>query len=121
MKTTVSQPEEEGFPVVNVEGKVIRENQGELRKQLEELVTSGHRGIALNLEGVNYMDSAGLGCCAAVQKGLKQQSGSLVVFGASPNIEKMWKLIRLDLVIPLVADKQTAFARLAADTSAENS
>ena len=41
-----------------------------------------------------------------------QNSGILVVFGASPTIEKVWKLIRLDIVIPLFESKKDAMARL---------
>jgi hypothetical protein len=34
------------------------------------------------------------------------------VFNASPNIAKMWKLIRLDLVIPICAEEKEALALL---------
>ena len=70
-------------------------------------------GIALNLEAVEYMDSAGLGCCAAVKKLMSNNGGGAkAVFGASQNIKKMWGLIRLDLVIPTFPDAEAALAYL---------
>ena len=95
--------------VVRVEGKIIRENQGELRAKLEELLSVGVKNIAMDLEKVDYMDSAALGCCACVQKLMRERGlGFLVVFGASPSIQKMWKLIRLDLAVPMFATEQDA-------------
>ena len=111
-----------GFAIVRVEGKVIRENQGDLRERLEGLLAQGTKGVALDLEKVDYMDSAGLGCCASVQKLIRDKAGgSLVVFGASSNIEKMWKLIRLDLVIPLFAAEKEALGWLASGASPSRS
>jgi len=113
MEITVRQHED--FTIVGVKGRVIRENQGELRKLLEEIVSRGIKGIALDFEAVDYIDSAGLGCCAAAYKLLQdKKSGALVMFGASPNIEKMWKLIRLDLVIPVYQKEKDALSRLQA-------
>jgi len=113
LKTTVTRQGE--FPVVAIEGKVVRENQHELRTLLEDLVSNGARGIALNLEAVEYIDSAGLGCCAAVKKLMSSNGGgAMAVFGASQNIQKMWGLIRLDLVIPTFPDAEAALAHLAA-------
>jgi anti-anti-sigma factor len=111
MEITVT--EREGYAIVRVTGRMVRENQIELRKKLEEVITNGIKGIALDFSGVDYLDSAGLGCCASVQKLMRdKKSGILVMFGASPNIEKMWKLIRLDLVIPFFKMEEEALAAL---------
>lgn len=103
----------DAFTIVAVEGKLVRENQGELRAKLEELVDKGAKGIALDFAGVNYLDSAGLGCCASVQKLMQDRgSGALVMFGAPSNVEKTWRLIRLDLVIPVFPTEKEAVTRL---------
>jgi anti-sigma B factor antagonist len=95
--------------VVWVEGQVIRENQLQLRTELERLVAEGTAKIAINLEKVDYMDSAGLGCCSFIRRLLREKaSGSMAVFGASSNMEKTWTLIRLDLVIPIFSDEREA-------------
>ena len=109
------------YSIVGVKGRIVRENQGDLRKVLEEAVSQGVKGLALDFDGVDYVDSAALGCCAAIHKLMQdRKSGALVLFGASPNIERMWKLIRLDLVIPLYQEEKEALKRLEADASASN-
>lgn len=99
MDITFRQIEELG--VVSVKGRIIRENQADLRKQIEEVMATGVKGVLLDFSSVDYMDSAGLGCCASAHKLLRDRwSAALGMFGASQNIQRMWKLIRLDLVIP---------------------
>ncbi|MGH9363280.1 MAG: STAS domain-containing protein [Thermoanaerobaculia bacterium] len=108
-----------GVAIVAVQGRIVRENQAELRQAIEALVGEGLKGVALDLGKVDYVDSAGLGCCAAIQKLLKdKRCGSLAVFRPAPSIERMWKLIRLDLVIPLFREEKEALARLENDASA---
>ncbi|MBI4605211.1 MAG: STAS domain-containing protein [Planctomycetes bacterium] len=103
----------ESFGIVSVKGRIIRENQAELRKRLEDLVADGVKGISLDFLSVDYMDSAGLGCCASVQKLLRDKgAGALAMFGASQSIQKMWKLIRLDLVIPIFKEEKEALTWL---------
>ena len=105
--------ERDDVVVVKPVGRVVRENQTELRAELERLVRGGALKIALNLEMVDYMDSAGLGCCSFISKLLGEQaSGAVAVFGASRNLEKTWTLIRLDLVIPLFANEAESLAWL---------
>ncbi|MEM7233053.1 MAG: STAS domain-containing protein, partial [Planctomycetota bacterium] len=111
LKTNVEK--QDGFGVVALEGRVVRENQAQLRSELESLVSEGVSGIALNLEAVTYMDSAGLGCCAAVQRHMKTEgAGRMAVYGAAPDIRRMWELIRLDLVIPLFEEQSDALSHL---------
>lgn len=110
---------ESGFAIVSVKGKLVREDQGDLRQILDGLITQGTRGIALDFGAVTYIDSAGMGCCAGVKKLMRDKKcGCLVVFGASPVIAKMWKLIRLDMEIPLCATEAEARTRLQTDAPA---
>jgi len=113
MESTVRRVE--AFAIVELTGRIVRENQMELRSTLEEVIAGGGKGIALDFRKVEYLDSSGMGCCVSVLKRMHEEKrGILVVFGASPNIEKIWRLIRLDLVIPLFPDEASALARLRA-------
>ncbi len=115
----ITSRKENSFAVVCVKGRIIRENQADLRKALEDLIEEGIKGIVLDFNEVDYLDSSGLGCCAAVRKSLQEKkSGAMVMFGASPNIEKMWNLIRLPLVIPICQDLKESLAKLEAEASA---
>ncbi len=99
----------EDVVVVSPAGRIVRENEGVLRDRLERLVLDGASRIAIDLQRVDYMDSAGLGCCSFVQKLLAERSrGNVAVFGLSRDIDKVWRLVRLDLVIPVFPDATKA-------------
>ena len=103
------------FAIVRVAGSVIRDNQAELRTKLEELIDTGIKGVALDFTGVDYVDSSGMGCCVCVLRRMHDRKcGIVVVFGASDDIVRVWKLIRLDVVIPIVPTEHEALARLRA-------
>ena len=94
---------------VRIIGSIVRDNQIQLRKELERLVSDGVTQLAIDLGRVDYIDSAGLGCCAFVQKLIsRHEAGSMAVFAPVKNVEKTWNLIRLDLLIPVFPDEEQA-------------
>jgi stage II sporulation protein AA (anti-sigma F factor antagonist) len=109
--------QENNLAIVRVKGRIIRENRDALRAKLEEVMAKGAKGIALDFSGVDYIDSSGLGCCSDAHKVMASRSGALVMFGASPSVEKMWKLPRLDLIIPPFQKEKEALERLQAKTA----
>ena len=109
----------EEFSIVRVTGRIVRDNQNELRAVLDDLLDSGTRGIALDFGGVEFMDSSGMGCCVSFLKRMHDRNhGLVVVFGASDDVARVWRLIRLDVVIPLVSSEEEALSRLRASGSA---
>ena len=111
----IARTNREGAAILEVSGRVVRENQGTLREEIVNVVAGGWRSVALNLAGVDYMDSAGLGCIVSAQKLVQEKGGGcFAVFGASPNVEKTWKLIRLDLVVPIFPDEKGVLEWMAA-------
>jgi anti-sigma B factor antagonist len=62
MKVTISVRETENAIVVKAEGRIALGASGpSLQETVRELVASGHQHIVLDLGGVTYMDSSGLG------------------------------------------------------------
>ena len=105
--------EQDGFTIVKIDGSLTRANSEELRDRLEALVASDTAGVALDFEAVDYMDSSALGACAAVSKRMSREGARpFVMFGANRTVDKMWKLIGLDTVIPLLPDASAAVARM---------
>lgn len=98
------------FSLVTVEGSIIRSNHESFRGRMEAIANTDTKGIGLNLEGVDYMDSSGLGCLAAVPKMLAKRP--FVVYGANRRLERMLKLIGLDTIIPLLPGESEALAHL---------
>ena len=107
MKITIE--DRERYSIVRPEGNIVRENQGELRAYVDDLLERKSLGIALDFGLVDYMDSAGLGCCVGIHKLMcEKRYGTLVLLRPSLNVGVLWRMIRLDLIIPMFDDEEEA-------------
>lgn len=82
------------------------------RDQVEELITSGAKTLAINLAGVPEMDSSGIGALVRAFSALKQAGGKCKMFAAPKRVKQTLKMVRLDTVLDLAEDEATALAGL---------
>ncbi len=77
-----------------------------IRKELE----AGQRHFVLNLEGVRFMDSAGLGELVANLKRVREAGGDLKVCGANQRISDAFHVTQLVKVLEIYPTEQEAIA-----------
>lgn len=75
-------------------------NAEELKKIFQEATEKG-KPIVLNLEKVKSISSSGIGKILMLQKNLKQYQAELTIEGISPTLHEMFKLIKLNELIPI--------------------
>lgn len=83
------------------------------KQEVVQLVQGGERRLVMDLSGVEFLDSSGLGALVSILKALGTQ-GALAVCGARGSVLSLFKLTRMDKVFPIDADRQAALARLGA-------
>lgn len=83
------------------------------RQAVLQLVEGGDTRLVLDLAGVEFLDSSGLGSMVSVLKALGSR-GALAVCGVHGAVLSLFQLTRMDKVFVIVADRQAALARLAA-------
>lgn len=81
------------------------------KQAVVRVVEGGERRILLDLSGVDFLDSSGLGAMVSILKALGTQ-GTLAVCGAKGPVMSLFKLTRMDKVFSLHADRAEALARL---------
>jgi anti-sigma B factor antagonist len=81
------------------------------KQAVVQLVEGGDRRLVLDLSGVTFLDSSGLGALVSILKALGTQ-GSLAVCGAQGSVLALFKLTRMDKVFAIHADRAEALARL---------
>ncbi len=67
----------EGVSVLKVEGRVDSESTPQLEDALTALLDASSRKIVVNLEGVDYMSSAGLRAIVRAYQAAQKSGGSL--------------------------------------------
>jgi anti-sigma B factor antagonist len=82
------------------------------KEQVVALIREGERRIAIDLAGVTFLDSSGLGAMVSILKALGGQ-GALAVCGAEGAVLALFKLTRMDKVFAIAAGRAEAVKRLA--------
>src|SRR3981189_455920 len=82
--------------VLDLKGKVTLGQGDELLKdKVNSLVNQGHRKIVLNLAGVPYVDSAGLGEIVRTYTTVSRQGGSLKLLNLTKRITDLLSITKL--------------------------
>ncbi len=89
------------WTVVAVTGELELATAPRLRQEVVSLVGDGRVYIVLDLDGVDFIDSIGLGVVVSALKRVRSRDGQLVVAGAGPRVRSLFELTRLDEIIEL--------------------
>jgi anti-sigma B factor antagonist len=94
--------------VVDVKGEIDVYTAPKLREKLIELVSEGSYDVVVNLEGVDFLDSTGLGVLVGALKRVKAHDGSLSLVCTQDKILKIFKITGLTKVFPIHASVEEA-------------
>ncbi len=82
--------------ILDVKGKItLGEGDEQLKDKVNSLVNQGDRKIILNLEGVPYIDSAGLGEIVRTYTTVSRQGGSLKLLHLTKRIQDLLSITTL--------------------------
>jgi anti-sigma B factor antagonist len=87
--------------VVEVQGEVDLASAPQLRRGLHELIDQDQVRIAIDLTGVEFMDSTGLGVLIGSLKRLKESDGALVLGGIKPSVARVFEVTGLDRIFTI--------------------
>jgi anti-sigma B factor antagonist len=109
MSLDIQQREREGILILDVKGRlVVGEPIASLRERIRELSESGRNNVILNLNGVDYIDSTGLGGLVISYTTLKKAGGALKVLNLSKRNIELLVLTKLSTVFEIFDDEQDA-------------
>lgn len=109
MNLDIHKREKEGIIILDLKGRlVVGEPSVRLREKLTELTAQGARKVILNLEGVEYIDSTGLGSMVICYTTLQKASGTLKLLKLNKRNIELLILTKLSTVFEVFADEQDA-------------
>ncbi len=94
--------------LVDVSGRLTFFEVGALRDSISRLLKPGRKNIVLNLSGLQYLDSSGIGELAKIYVSVVKVDGQLKVVGLSPKVEEILKISQLYQVFPEFPTEQAA-------------
>ena len=82
--------------IVNTSGKLtLGEGTSSLRTKIRDLVEGGSRRIVLNMNGVTYMDSSGLGELVASHTTVTRAGGEIKLLNLAKGVDDLLQLTKL--------------------------
>ena len=94
--------------LVDVSGRLTSFEVGALRDSVSRLLKQGRKNIVLNLSGLHYLDSSGIGELAKIYVSVVKGDGELKVVGLSPKVEQILKITQLYQVFPEFPSEEAA-------------
>ena len=80
----------------------------EFEHAIKQRIQEGSRKMVLDLSGLTFIDSAGLGMVATCSGTMEKNGGQLVVVGAPGKVNEIFELTRLNRVIGVYPDLDSA-------------
>ncbi|MER6346184.1 MULTISPECIES: anti-sigma factor antagonist BldG [Streptomyces] len=96
--------------IVRVGGEIDVYTAPKLREQLVELVNDGSFHLVVDMEGVDFLDSAGLGVLVGGLKRVRAHEGSLRLVCNQERILKIFRITGLTKVFPIHTSVEEAVA-----------
>ena len=108
MDLSISSASRGAITVVHVGGEIDVYTAPTLRERLDEQINAGRTRLVVDLEGVTFMDSTGLGVLVGRLKSVRSQNGSLRLVCSSERILKVFAITGLDKVFQIFSSVDAA-------------
>ncbi len=119
MRMTNSTRQVGGVTIVDISGRIeLGEESAALRDLVCDLSNKGHRQILLNLGGVDYIDSMGLGSLVAAFARVRKQGGELKLLNLTNKVTDLMQVTKLYTVFDILNDEAAAVKSFGQSTAA---
>lgn len=86
--------------IIDATGRMTRNDGfGTLKEKVEALLAGGSRRLLITLDGVDYIDSTGVGELVSTFITIRNSGGTLRLSGARPRIRDLLAVAKLDTIL----------------------
>ena len=101
--------------VVEISGRLgLGNTLYSIEAAIRKLIDDGARKMVVDLTGLNYIDSAGIGMLIGCNGHMEQNGGRVRIAGAQGVVQKSFNIARIEAIVPLDPDVETACGNIAA-------
>jgi anti-sigma B factor antagonist len=105
--------------IVDLNGRItLGESTGILRDELRSLLSQGSKHIVLNMAGVTYVDSAGLGELVGAYTTATNQGGAVKLLHMQGKLRDLMQITKLHTIFTSFEDEKKAVDSFAAGAAA---
>lgn len=109
------------YAVLSVRGEIDFYTAPRFHEALIGLVTEGRRQIVVDLLGVDFLDTTGLGVLIGGLKRVRSHDGELVLVCTTPRVLRVFEATRLTKVFPIFDSVDAAVSAASVHATADAS
>ena len=79
-----------------------------LRDLMNRLLSEGNQQFVLNLTGVDYIDSSGLGQLISIWTSIRNKNGHMTILNPAKRVERLFEITRLNTVFEILQNEDEA-------------
>ncbi len=109
MALDITQREREGITILDFKGRLKAGDEATaFRDRISALIQGGMHNLVVNLEGVDYIDSTGLGALVMSATGMRKNGGSMKLLNLNRRNIELLVMTKLATVFEIFNDEQDA-------------
>ena len=98
--------------VLACEGRMDAQVSGLLKDRIQEILDKGTTRLVVDMEGLEFLDSSGLGALVSCLRRVKEKKGEIKLAGLRPEVQSIFEITRVSRLFHIcesVPDALTAF------------
>jgi anti-sigma B factor antagonist len=109
MSLDIEQREREGITILEMKGRItVGKEATALREKIAEVTAAGVRNVILNLAGVDFIDSTGLGALVVCATSARKAGGGVKLVNLNRRNIELLVMTKLATVFEIFNDEQDA-------------
>jgi anti-sigma B factor antagonist len=96
--------------IVRCDGRIVFGDEGAALRERVGHMLSGSPRVVVNLEGVDYVDSGGLGILVGLSVSARNRGGELKLVSPTERVSDLLRRTRLDAIISVYGNEEEAVA-----------
>jgi anti-sigma B factor antagonist len=97
--------------IIEASGRLVAGDEAtELRDLVKRLMSQGERFFVLNIAGISYMDSSGLGLLLSIYATVRGQGGDVKLVNVGERVKDLLKMTKLTEVFQIFESENRALA-----------
>lgn len=101
-----------------IDHKTAKDFENALKPHVDQCIAGEYKKILIDLDGVDFMTSAGLRVLMITAKTCDKEKGEIAVAALQPGIKEIFKISRFDLVLKIFPTVRSGLENLSPDAAA---
>jgi len=109
MALVIQQRQREGITILEIKGRITAGPEaGAFRDAIALLIAAGVRNLVLDMRGVDYIDSSGLGTLVMCATSLRRNGGNIKLLSLTRRNIELLVMTKLATIFEIFSDEQDA-------------